>query len=124
VDAPELAGKGGTASLALFGADGQPFRSVSRGVVQQQWPVINGSAAVDGLPAGSWRAVVTGANGALWQATTVLGEGEEGWCGEPHPHGFASASMRWAIAGSLFSPGASEEVKRMRPEAGSETKTT
>jgi hypothetical protein len=40
--------------------------------------VINGSATVDGLPAGSWRAVVTGANGALWQATTVLAEGEEG----------------------------------------------
>lgn len=78
VDVPELAGKGGTASLTLVGADGQPFRSLSRGVVQQQWPVVDGSATVDGLPAGNWRAVVTGANGALWQATTVLGEGEEG----------------------------------------------
>jgi hypothetical protein len=77
VDVPDLVGKNAVATLLVTGGDGQPFRSLSRGSVQQAWPLINGRTTVDGLPAGNWTLLVTGPNAQRWQGSVTVSEGQE-----------------------------------------------
>jgi hypothetical protein len=76
VKASGLTGRG---RLTLTGADGQPFRSVSGGMVVQEWPMYSNQALVDGLPAGAWQLTVTGPDGRTWRgsATTTPGAQSE-----------------------------------------------
>jgi protocatechuate 3,4-dioxygenase beta subunit len=77
VDVPDLVGRNAVATLLVAGGDGQPFRSLSRGSVQQAWPLINGRTKVDGLPAGNWTLLVTGPNAQRWQGSVTVSEGQE-----------------------------------------------
>jgi uncharacterized GH25 family protein len=71
VKARGLTGRG---RLTVTGADGQPFRDVSGGMVLQEWTVFS-QGVVDGLPAGTWQLTVTGPDGRVWRgsATTTPG---------------------------------------------------
>lgn len=77
IEIPELTGTGAVASVMLLDAEGQPFRSVSRGPLQQEWPVINGFAVIDGVPSGNFTARAAGPNGGRWEGMVAAAEGQE-----------------------------------------------
>jgi protocatechuate 3,4-dioxygenase beta subunit len=76
VQIPELIGKSSLATLTILAVSGEPFRSVSGGTVQQQWPVMNGRTTVDALPAGNWTLLAAGADHRQWRGSVTLWEGQ------------------------------------------------
>jgi protocatechuate 3,4-dioxygenase beta subunit len=59
-------------TVRLLGADQQPFWTIGPGgKVEQQWPLVGGKVAVDGVPAGSWLVQVETPDGQRWQGAAV-----------------------------------------------------
>jgi len=77
VEVAELAGAGATGTVMLFNNGGEPFRFVGRGILQQEWPLVNGIAIIDGLPSGTYTVRAAGPAGKSWQSTVVTTEGQE-----------------------------------------------
>ncbi|HEX2254414.1 MAG TPA: carboxypeptidase-like regulatory domain-containing protein, partial [Thermoanaerobaculia bacterium] len=74
VRVPALSDSPVAASVSLAGADGTPFLGVEpTGGLQQSWPLIGGLATVPDLPAGTWRAQVTAADGRTWEGAVATG---------------------------------------------------
>jgi protocatechuate 3,4-dioxygenase beta subunit len=75
VHVPDLEGGGVRATLSLAGSGGQPYRSMVYGVVQSEWPLLEGMAVVEDLPPGTWRVRVTAADGRTWEGTATTAGG-------------------------------------------------
>lgn len=70
---PALADNPHTAILQLWSPGGAPFLALGLGGrLQDRWPVVGGSAQVDGLPAGIWNVEIhASASGETWAGTVA-----------------------------------------------------
>jgi hypothetical protein len=70
---PGLAESNVNARLRLAGPDALAFRSFDghTGKVRDAWELRNGTATVEGVPAGEWSVEVVATNGATWQGVVV-----------------------------------------------------
>ncbi len=76
VRVPALVASDLIGTVRISGPDGQPFWTVGPGgALEQQWPLVGGKAAVDGVPAGSWLLQVEAPDGQRWQGAAVLAGG-------------------------------------------------
>ena len=64
-----LAASDALATLRLLAPDGRPFETLGLGgALHASWPMVGGSATVEGVPAGSWLVEVTAPDGQTWRA--------------------------------------------------------
>ena len=64
-----LAASDALATLRLLAPDGRPFETLGLGgALHASWPMVGGSATVEGVPAGSWLVEVTAPDGQTWHA--------------------------------------------------------
>lgn len=61
--------------VTVTGSDGQPFRSLLYSVVLADWPLTNGRAMIEGLPAGQWRLRATSPDGQAREGTASVSPG-------------------------------------------------
>ena len=75
VEVPALAAAGQVATLTLVGANGQPYRALVFGRLQQEWILAAGTVTIDDLPAGTWNVRIAGPGGQSWQGDVIVVQG-------------------------------------------------
>ena len=59
-------------TVRLLGSDQQPFWTIGPGgTIEQQWRLVGGKVAIDGVPAGSWLLQVEAPDGQRWQGAAM-----------------------------------------------------
>ena len=78
VEVPALAAESRLAALTLLGPDGARFWTLGPGgTVESEWVVRGGRSTVDGVPVGTWTAIVQASDGRTWSGAAVVSDRTE-----------------------------------------------